>query len=500
MPVTTPSRVDARADGKELIMENGLLRRTFRTSPNYATIGLKHLGNGAEFLRAVGPEAVITIGGERWEIGGLQGQPDRGYLEPAWLARMTASTNAFRYTGIVSGQPEARYPWKPRYGAAPVPWPPKGVQLTADFQPPLSSEPPIPWPEWRISLHYEIYDGLPVLAKWLTISNGGSAAVTVDKLEVENLAVAADQRLRLMVECDQVHSGAPSWVRDPNWPTFVPLNPGDSRFLTYPQEYLLRCEYLPVPGALLPPGKSFESFRTYELLLDNDDRERTGLAHRRMYRTLTPQATENPIFMHLRNSDSASIRRAVDQCAAVGFEMVILTFWSGFNMESEDPAYIARIKADFDYAHSKGIKIGGYILFATTASKGPRHDAIDPATGKPDGSLCLGSEYTDAYFAKLLPVSWTRPAWISSRPTARITATSAPRRSTSITAAGRIRAGSNGSGSRCSIASAARAGIYINSPGLVFLRGQQQVSDGLPRGELEPAARTADRDRPAKHL
>ena len=97
--------------------------------PNYATVGLKHLGNGAEFLRAVSPEAVVTIGGERWEIGGLQGQPDRGYLEPAWLARMTASTNAFRYAGYRLSQPEARYPWKPRYGAAPVPWPPKGVQL-----------------------------------------------------------------------------------------------------------------------------------------------------------------------------------------------------------------------------------------------------------------------------------------------------------------------------------------------------------------------------------
>ena len=401
VPVTTPSRVDASADGKELILDNGLLRRTLRTAPNCATVSLKHLGSGAEFLRAVSPEAVVTIGGERWEIGGLQNQPDRGYLEPAWLAKMTASTNAFRYAGHRLSQPEARYPWKPRYGAAPVPWPPKGIQLTVDFQPPSSPARSNSLAGLAMSLHYEIYDGLPVLAKWLTISNGGSAAITVDKLEVENLAVTADQRLRLMVECDQVHSGAPSWGRDPNWPTFVPLNPGDSRFLPYPQEYFLRCEYVPGPAALLPPGKSFESFRTYELLLDTDDRERAGLAHRRMQRALTPQATENPIFMHLAGSDSPSIRRAVDQCAAVGFEMVILTFWSGFNMESEDPAYIARIKADFDYAHSKGIKIGGYILFATTASKGPAYDAIDPATGKPNGSLCLGSEYTDAYFAKL---------------------------------------------------------------------------------------------------
>lgn len=401
VPVTTPSRVDTSADGKELALDNGLLRRTFRTTPNFATVDFKHLGNGAEFLRAVSPEAVVTMGGERLEIGGLQNQPDCGYLEPAWLAKMTASTNAFRYAGYRLSQPEARYPWKPRYGAAPAPWPPKGVRLTAVFQPPLSPTHSNTLAGLTISLHYELYDGLPVLSKWLTISNGGKAAITVDKLEVENLAVAPDQRLRLMVECDEVHSGAPSWVRDPDWPTFAPINPGDARFLPYPQDFLLRCEYVPGPATQLAPGKTFESFRAYELLLDSDDRERAGLAHRRMQRALTPQATENPIFLHLAGSDSASIRRAVDQCAEVGFEMVILTFWSGFNMESEDPAYIARIKADFDYAHGKGIKIGGYILFATTASKGPAYDAIDPATGKPNGSLCLGSEYTDAYFAKL---------------------------------------------------------------------------------------------------
>ncbi|MCX6925841.1 MAG: hypothetical protein NT154_21940, partial [Verrucomicrobia bacterium] len=204
--MTTPSRVDTSADGNELALDNGLLRRTFRTAPNYATVGLKHLGNGAEFLRAVGPEAVITIGGARWEIGGLQKQPDRGYLEPAWLASMTASTNSFRYVGHRLGRPAARYPWKPRYGAAPVAWPPKGVRLTVDFQPPNSPAHSNSLSGVAISLYYELYDGLPVLAKWLTISNGGSAAITVDKLEVENLAVASDQRLRLMVECDQVHS------------------------------------------------------------------------------------------------------------------------------------------------------------------------------------------------------------------------------------------------------------------------------------------------------
>lgn len=42
--------------------------------------------------------------------------------------------------------------------------------------------------------------------------------------------------------------------------------------------------------------------------------------------------------------------------------MVVQSFGSGLNMESEDPDYLARVKSDYDYAHSKGIEIGGYTL------------------------------------------------------------------------------------------------------------------------------------------
>jgi hypothetical protein len=86
--------------------------------------------------------------------------------------------------------------------------------------------------------------------------------------------------------------------------------------------------------------------------------------------------------------------------------MVILTFGSGFNMDTDNKETISRFKADFDYAHSKGIKIGGYHLFCSSRSHGPDHDAIDPATGKPGSrfgpSLCLGAGSTDAYFERLL--------------------------------------------------------------------------------------------------
>jgi hypothetical protein len=65
----------------------------------------------------------------------------------------------------------------------------------------------------------------------------------------------------------------------------------------------------------------------YTLLHDTDDSERQGLAIRKMYRTLAPQITENPIFMHLTDTSPAGVRSAVDQCAEVGINVSLVSFF-----------------------------------------------------------------------------------------------------------------------------------------------------------------------------
>jgi len=312
------------------------------------------LMTNATLLRGVKPEAVLTLDGRRFEIGGLKGQPDYAYLDPAWLEQMTADPEAFQITGYRTGKPRARYPWKLRRHAADAPWPPRGLTLTADFLPPESIRPS--YPGLTVSVHYELYEGLPVLSKWITIANGSDREVAIDAVESEILAINEQEKHRLHVESDYAFANMNTthWGPDADYKT-------QTDFLC--QMPLLMASRCPLgPGARLQPGEQFESFRTFEILYDSDDRERRGLARRRMYRTLAPQVTENPILMHVRNSDSASVRQAIDQCAEVGFEMVILTFWSGFDIESQDPGYIARFKADVEYAHSKGIEIGGYTL------------------------------------------------------------------------------------------------------------------------------------------
>jgi hypothetical protein len=74
-------------------------------------------------------------------------------------------------------------------------------------------------------------------------------------------------------------------------------------------------------------------------------------------------------------------------------------------MEKEDPAYLAQIKQLVDYAHSKGIELGGYSLLASRKIDAA-NDAINPKTGQPGGAIfgnspCLGSQWGLDYFRKL---------------------------------------------------------------------------------------------------
>jgi hypothetical protein len=85
--------------------------------------------------------------------------------------------------------------------------------------------------------------------------------------------------------------------------------------------------------------------------------------------------------------------------------MVVLSFGSGLDMEDDDPANIAKFRELADYAHARGIEIGGYSLLASR-SVGPGDDVINPVTGKTGGgafgdSPCLGSRWGRDYFRKI---------------------------------------------------------------------------------------------------
>jgi len=96
---------------------------------------------------------------------------------------------------------------------------------------------------------------------------------------------------------------------------------------------------------------------------------------------------------------------AIDQAAECGFEMIVISFWSGLDMEDERPETIAKFKQFREYANSKGVELGGYSLLASR-SVNAETDVIDRKTGKPGGAVfgsspCLGSKWGAEYFRKI---------------------------------------------------------------------------------------------------
>jgi hypothetical protein len=414
-PKPFSATISQASGGNEVELNNGLVRRVLQLQPNTATVRLDNLTTGESLLRSGRAEARVTLNGKTFDIGGLVGQPIHNYLDPKWLGQMSAEPGAFRFLGVRIGKTEPRFAWQKRreWLTSDPPWPPPGASVTLSFGAPSNSH------AAQVDVHYEIYDGVPLLSKWLTIRNESSQPITVDSVTVEQLAVVEPESIvdggitnfrttyrNLEVFSDYSFGGdmsenadAPAvhWKADPLYTTQV----------HYQRQTpcLLECSPPVGPDAEISPGQTFESFHVFELVHDGSDRERRGLAVRRVYRTLAPWVQENPILMHVRSAKPEAVKLAVDQCAEVGFEMVILTFGSGFDIENEKPQYLTELKSLAEYARAKDIVLGGYSLLASR-SINPENDAINPRTGKPggarfDNSPCLCSTWGEDYFRKL---------------------------------------------------------------------------------------------------
>ena len=261
-----------------------------------------------------------------------------------------------------------------------------------------------------VDVHYEIYDGIPLLSKWIVVRNTSAVNVQLNTFVAETLSLTeAESSVEpnprwelpgLHVETDYAFlsmsiKGANAAVKLGSDPTYETQVNYDKK-----TPCLLECTPPVGPDQLLAPGATLESFRVFELAYDSTERERNSLALRRMYRTIAPWVTENPILMHVRSASPEAVRLAIDQCHEVGFEMVIMTFGSGFNYESRDPAYQQAIKELVDYAKYKGVALGGYSLLA---SRGAATGA-DNTQGVPAryGVMpCLGATWGTEYLAQL---------------------------------------------------------------------------------------------------
>ncbi len=636
------------ADNREIILSNGIISRTFQLAPNGVCTSLKVLSKQEEHIRAVKPEAIISINGFTLNVGGLIGQPNLAFLYPDWIADLTADPLSFKLIDFKLGTPQARMTWKRvRHHAPDADWPPKGIKLQMNYRidsltpedlillsttsgvgrkelyrDRFSSMAPdwqvrtstaherssfinegkpgeiytpnntavfaeyalprgtglvetsidvgtdrsgfwgpgiaLVWQDriikfnmrpgneagarnngaWRftvydgekentraggkdnvdfsstwilrlridgeqvmceakpkdgtwktyesvhfdskvpdpmavrigklgkngegvdhefpgelvrlkfnefcayskldeaevqkmatklkdlqqitVSVNYELYDGVPVMSKWVNVHNHSTESVKLDQIVSEYLGIAdhnpyggyrdrEDLKVKpnIHFETDYAFSGMKNQVAN-----------GQAVHWGTDQDYVTQISWIQdIPNTMriypkmgyhvrIQPGDSLESIRTFMLPFDSYEKERNGLALRKMYRTIAPWITENPLMFHITRSNWNEFTNGVDQAADVGYEMVNFSFGSGFNAEDESEENYDQMKKYAAYADQKGLKIGTYSLLASRRIS-DEHDVVNPKTGKPGGfatfgnSPCLGSSWGQEYFRKM---------------------------------------------------------------------------------------------------
>lgn len=411
----------------ELQLHNGLVSRTFYIGENVACVGYRNLSNGAEYLRAVKPEARVCLDSVWYEVGGLKGQPEMSYLIDNWYPQLEASSQAFTLQKIETGMPLERYPWKQKYNAQPADWPAKGLRMEMTFVP---TDAMTDVKDIEIKINYEIYQGMPVIAKWMEVINKNEKKVLLNDMECEILAVNQDQVKRMHVESNysfavanaQVEGSAlvhfetapkpyaaggstTKWEVDLEYNTWATHNQAEDKFLDYPHHCLLISKLPMGPYTMMSNIEPFKSHVTFELLQDSDDRERQTLGHRRLYRKLAPQTTESLLGAGITSHDEKVLKDFIDQMAEVGMERLDIMAWPGVSHDNLDPEYLRLWRTIADYAKERGIIMGGYELQVASRGRGDEVDTVHPETGEVGSifgrSVCVASSWQDTYFSNM---------------------------------------------------------------------------------------------------
>ena len=411
------AQVEHRDSDQELVLSNGLIRRVLKLEPNAATVRFDNLMTGESMLRGLKPEALVTIDGRDFEVGGLVGQKNYAFL-PDPKTELTTNTAAFQFSRFTVGDIDPRLEWKQiRHVPDGVVWPPRGKHVVLHFDSPTAMVPT----KVSIEVHYEIYDGLPLLSKWIRVKNDSDQSVCVNRFASELLAFVEAESMVEHRPDNRTRSTAPDLFPNIHVETDYAMGAMDSKTANgysvhwdEDPQYDTQVSYLRASRCLLRVGlnvgpeqtvlarSSFESFRAFLMPFDSTDRERCGLAQRKLYRTIAPWVLENPLMLHARFSDPDRLRQAIDQASDVGFEVVIQTFGSGFNIENDSAEYLDAMRTLGDYAKSKGVELGGYSLLSSrTIGDGMDNQAPGDLPEAHGNSPNLVSPWGQTYFAKL---------------------------------------------------------------------------------------------------
>lgn len=359
-------------------------------------------------MRAVESEARVTFsGGLEFVFGGLNDTSlSRGYLNrTGFAARLTvAAGRRLNYVEHRIGHPQAPFRWIPgsRHSSPRAEWPPRGVTLEVDF---ASAQ-------INATLFYELYDGVPIMSKWMRIRSSlpqtKIASVVVESIAAnakfgaylphgskipgafDSCGASSSQAPLPLIHAktDQAYGAECAWVDDYD-SSRDPVQGRPDLKDQGANEPLLKCHSNP-----FAPATEFDSFHVLMVVSDSVELERMSLSRHRMTQLLAPHTTENPIFFHATDLSDEGFDTVLAQMDDVGFEMLIMSFGSGFNLESQNSSYINRVRRMVELARSKNIEIGGYDLIALNRNVGKEWAAI-ANDGSPTGSACFASGWYD---------------------------------------------------------------------------------------------------------
>ena len=117
-----------------LRLSNGLLTRTFSLSPCFATVDLTLAPSRTQFVRALSPEATLSLNGTNVTVGGCVTDAHPEFFDPAANSLSPDPTSlTFTRWELLPVLAPFKYVPGERHSDSSVPWPPKGVHLVAHF-------------------------------------------------------------------------------------------------------------------------------------------------------------------------------------------------------------------------------------------------------------------------------------------------------------------------------------------------------------------------------
>ncbi|MGN0457797.1 MAG: hypothetical protein ACI4IL_02345 [Eubacterium sp.] len=352
----TPAEI-TNSSGK-IVLENGLVRRKIEAD-GCKTASFYNLQKDIELIDAPKGDFELSVNGKNYTAD------DFDFSE-------------FRPVACEERVPFKKSPTMTYEGSYPPPG--KAVELCYNGR-----EIPL-----AVTVRYEIYDGMPVIMKRITVKNNSEGEITVDNITADVMCITQN-RDTFFVDSDYNSTTQ-----------FLGLN-----LSKYAKNYArFKYDYLEVAplyrmNVKLARGEELSSICAFELLFATDYYENRLIEVKQMYRRIAPWCTDNVLFFHLISNNSRTIRKAVDQCNEIGLEMIIQSFGSGVNMESSNERYLNRIKSAYDYGHSKGLRMGAYTLAYVKNYRPVRGDeALNH-----DGShicRCLACDWAEQYMKNVV--------------------------------------------------------------------------------------------------